>query len=120
MGGRGGSSKLNVSGNVTESTLSELKNKMAVLARYTLPGLNYDAKKAKQYYKVQRQFNDARNKYNEQLDKKVRMERSKSEQSGTKSTFVNSFGEATQREITSLAYKRQQRRLGKEILNRLR
>lgn len=31
-------------------------------------------------------------------------------------TFVNSFGEATKREITSLAYKRSQARLDKEIM----
>lgn len=34
----------------------------------------------------------------------------------TPKTFVNSFGEATKREITSLAFKRDQRRMEKDIL----
>lgn len=32
-------------------------------------------------------------------------------------TFVNGFGEATRREITTLTYRRQQKRLDKEILS---
>ena len=32
-------------------------------------------------------------------------------------TFVNSFGEATKREITNISYDKQQKRLSKEIIN---
>lgn len=34
-------------------------------------------------------------------------------------TFVNSFGEATTREITSLAYKRAQRRMDRDVLRNI-
>lgn len=106
MGGRGGFSGVN-----RNNTISTLQSKMETLARYALPGNNYDEKKARQYYKVKNQFNRAREKYNRELDKKTVKSTS---QQGSK-TFVNSFGEATKRNITSQTYERQQKSLEKEI-----
>lgn len=73
---------------------------------------------SEKYYKVLRQYQQERKKLNDFLDKKSEAERSKRRtlQSTEKKRFVNSFGEAAKREITSSTYKRAMRRQEKEIL----
>lgn len=69
------------------------------------------------YYKVLRQYQQERKKLNDFFDKKSETERKRRTlQSTEKKRFVNSFGEATKREITTSTYKRAMRRQEKEIL----
>ena len=71
------------------------------------------------YYEIAREVRELKDE-RLNLDKKraeiIRNNRSEKE---TK-TFVNSFGEATKREITSASYERAQRRLDKQIWSRFK
>jgi ribosomal protein S18 len=89
-------------------TIETLADKMTELARYALPGKKYNAEKAEEYYKVQRQYQEAKANQKKPV---------KHCDAVIFKTFVNSFGEATKREITNTSYEKQQRRLNKEIFN---
>lgn len=67
----------------------------------------------KEYYDVQREMNTKRNALNKALDEMAKARKGQTVQE--RKTFVNGFGEATRREITSSTYKRAQKRLQKEI-----
>ena len=86
--------------------LEELQMKMIELARYAVHTPNYDEEKAKEYYRVLELHREERIRVNKELDEKARLRRAKE-----KETFVNGYGEATHREITSQTYKNQQKRL---------
>jgi ribosomal protein S18 len=89
-------------------TIETLSDKMTELAQYALPGKNYNAEKAEEYYNVQRQYQEAKASQKKPV---------KQYEAVMCKTFVNSFGEATKREITNTSYEKQQRRLSKEIFN---
>ena len=125
MGGRGsGSSR---SGNASLSDLKaqekkldaqvdKLKNKLEDYASkypaWNMPREYYDVQRKRQALEEQRRA--ITNKIVEEVKKQSASERAV-ETNGK--TFVNSFGEATKREITSLSYKRSQARSDKEIMS---
>lgn len=90
-------------------TIEDYNSKMLELAKYATPG-NYNEEKANQFYEVQKGYWKLKNKKN----------RSEKIQSETKKTFVNSFGEATKRNITSTTYDNNQKRLSKEVMIRIK
>ena len=101
--------------NDIESKLQSVSNKLQKLAYYATPA-GYDEKKATEYYKVKRQQEVLRKRKDEILDSMQSKRVSKT----TAKTFVNSYGEATTREITTQTYKRAQKRLEKRVANMFR
>ena len=101
--------------NDIESKLQSVNNKLQKLAYYATPA-GYDEKKATEYYKVKRQQEVLRKRHDEILDSM----QSRSVLNTSTRTFVNSYGEATTREITSQTYKRSQKRLEKIVANMFR
>jgi ribosomal protein S18 len=89
--------------------LKEISEKMKELAKFAVPSKHYDEKKAEEYYRIQKLYREEKNKVGKNSVNNNNI--------GASITFVNSYGEATTREITSQSYKNQQRRLSKEILN---
>ena len=110
MGGRG--SKFGSAASA-KTKMDSAAARMEKYAGQAMQGKNFNAEGSKKYYKAQREFNDARTAYNNELNKKI-----KDKAPAKKKTFVNSYGEATTREITSTSYKNAQKRLNKEIMNR--
>ncbi|WP_147356979.1 hypothetical protein [Coprococcus comes] len=88
--------------------MEKLKGRMAAITKQYKPW-----ELPKEYYDVQREMNTKRNTLNKALDEMA--SRAKRQTSKERKTFVNGFGEATRREITSQSYKRAQNRLQKEI-----
>lgn len=68
------------------------------------------------YYDVQRKKQALESKRRTLTNKIITASKNSSDKKTSGKTFVNSFGEATKREITSLAYKRYQARSDKEIM----
>lgn len=102
-----------------QSKETELGRKMAEYAEYALPsytGKDKQAKSAK-YYKYQREFNAVRRERNDLQNKISKTKRdSRENEAKAKKKFVNSFGEATKRNITTATYEKAQRKLAKEIM----
>lgn len=71
------------------------------------------------YYEIAREVRGLKDERLELDKKRAEIIRNKRSQRETK-TFVNSFGEATKREITSASYERAQRRLDKQIWSRFK
>ena len=71
------------------------------------------------YYEIAREVRWLKDERLELDKKRAEIIRNKRSQQETK-TFVNSFGEATKREITSASYERAQRRLDKQIWSRFK
>lgn len=115
MGGRGGTFQ---SVKTLEAKMNSVGDKMASLAQYAMPGRNYDEKKRTQYYKAQRQYNMLKAQVNDARNRIAAQQPSTTKK--TQKTFVNSYGEATTRYIASRTYEQQQKRLSKEIMNRLK
>lgn len=92
-----------------ENKINALSKKLQELAPYTARGKNFSEEKTEEYYSILRAFQNA---------KKEQRENSTvaKYQHDNKKTFVNSFGEATKREITTATYERQQKRLDREIM----
>ena len=119
FGGRGASSGSKMGLPKARKKLEELGNKMGKLSReysasFSRENPNGDSKKQQQYFKVQKEYNKLRDKINDEEDK-----RRKSTTSQTTRTFVNSFGEATTRNITSSTYERERRRREKAVRRNL-
>ena len=121
MGGRGGTSQLGGQSNARtlEKAISKyrddvekLKGRMEAITKQYRPW-----ELPKEYYDVQREMNTKRNALNKALDEMA--SRAKRQTSKERKTFVNGFGEATRREITTGTYERAQKRLQKEIFRRL-
>lgn len=72
--------------------------------------------KAEEYYAVKKQYDNVRDKKNKILDKLRAIE---IKEGDSNRTFVNGYGEATSRYITSSTYERQQKRLSKEVMQRM-
>jgi len=88
------------------------KKQMDEIASKSVPGNGMPQK----YYDVQKKMNNSRKNYNEV---KNEMAKRKKPDEKKQKTFVNSFGEATTREITSASYTRAQRRMEKDILRNM-
>lgn len=119
FGGRGASSGSKTSLPKARKKLEELGNKMGKLSReysasFSRKNPNGDSKIQQQYFKVQKEYNKLRNKINDEEDK-----RRKSTTSQATRTFVNSFGEATTRNITSSTYERERRRRERAVRRNL-
>ena len=71
----------------------------------------YDEAGAEKYYAAQRKVNDARRELNRLLE----IERLSQTEDTQRRPFINGWGEAGTREITSAAWERHQRRAKKEI-----
>ncbi|MCD8333779.1 MAG: hypothetical protein LUC35_00175 [Clostridiales bacterium] len=69
-------------------------------------------KKANAYYKAQQEYNEIRQEYSRLRDAQMQQ---RNNQPSSARTFVNSYGEATKREITSPTYNRAQKKLEKRI-----
>lgn len=95
-----------------EAKMESVSKKMQKLAYYATPA-GYDEKKASQYYKAKKQYEILRDEKSKILDS---MQTQGVSNTSTRK-FVNSYGEATTREITSQTYKRSQKRLEKRVAN---
>lgn len=98
---------------------SKLGRKMAEYAEYATPaytGKDKQAKSAK-YYKYKNEFNEVRRERND-LQNKISQTRreARENEAKAKKKFVNSFGEATKRNITNATYEKAQRKLVKDIM----
>jgi len=85
-----------------------------------------DKKKLKEIKDANKEWNDLkvianaiRDKGIEKSVKEREKKRKQQKEQPVTKTFVNSYGEATTREITSSTYKRQQKRLNKQIMSML-
>ena len=129
MGGRGasgGARSVNKALGTAEASVKSLQSKerklgskMAEYAEYATPaytGKDKQAKSAK-YYKYQREFNAVRRERNDLQNKisKAKQEARENE-AKAKKKFVNSFGEATKRNITNATYEKAQKKLAKDIM----
>lgn len=94
-----------------EKEIEVLKERMVELAQYATPA-NYNEKKAKEYYSVLRLMNEKRNQLNS-------IPIITEAQPEVKKTFVNSFGEATNKYISTTTYERNQKKLENNVLRNL-
>ena len=117
MGGRGSSSGVartaGAGGSLQqiESQIGNVLQRMDSLARFALPAF-YDAGKARQYYGEKRKYDELRSRRETLLNRQIKQNQNRNI---PRKTFVNSFGEATKREITAPTYKRQQKQLMKRV-----
>ena len=96
-----------------QTTVESLEKRMETLARENpIAGMGMP----EEYFETLRQYQHEKAKLNELLNKKAENKRRKAFAAQDNKKFVNSFGEATNREITSLAYQRTMKRKEKEIL----
>jgi len=91
-------------------TLKDIDKKMHELAKFAVPSKNYNRAKAEEFYRMQKLYWVEKNKPVKTIA--VKTESSKH--------FVNSYGEATTRDIGCQTYRNQQKRLNKKILNFLK
>jgi hypothetical protein len=102
-----------------QSKERKLGSKMAEYAEYATPsytGKDKQAKSAK-YYKYKNEFNAVRRERNDLQNKISNAKREVREnEAKAKKKFVNSFGEATKRNITNATYEKAQRKLAKDIM----
>jgi len=93
-----------------ETEFKQFGTKLEEYAKYASPGKTYDEAKSEQYYRYKSKYEELRKKISEQKDK------GREEIVATNSQKkINGYGEATSREITSLTYKRLQKRLKKDV-----
>ena len=89
-----------------------------MLAPFACPsGKEVNEVKRSEFYATKKKFEDVRKEKSKIWDMIRALEVKENEQS---STFVNSFGEATKRYITSAIYEKQQKRLSKQIMSYIR
>lgn len=138
MGGRGSISASGKSskarGNGAELSLKEIDLRMAKLAdtmdKTAVGHTGYlngtpsgSASDHRRYVAAQREYQRLQGERGRAIDKMTKEKQAsakKKQASGSAGkTFVNSFGEATTREITTLAYKRAQRRNERDVLRHM-
>ena len=73
----------------------------------------------KKWYKNREKMMILKKKLNEEYDKKITNRKKEEIFTETTETFVNNFGEATTRYVTSTTYEKAQKRLEKQVLNNL-
>lgn len=71
------------------------------------------------YTAAQREYQRLQGERSRVIDEMAKSKKSKRAHGSAGKTFVNSYGEATTREITSLAYKRAQRRNERDVLRHM-
>lgn len=116
MGGRGASSGNTING--LKNREDTIRKQMTKLYNENSGFMRDDIKSVQQardkWYSLKREADSLRDKRNK-LEEKNKSQQTTSQ----RKTFVNSYGEATNREITSATYKRQQTRLQKQILKNM-
>lgn len=121
MGGRGGNSGLSREQQLS-TKIKKISDKIKKLQDESMQVLNSRENSwdpyPQRYHELSREVRSLMNKRSD-LQYKREEERRKNEPV-TPRTFVNSFGEATKREITSASYERAQRRLDKQIWSRFK
>ena len=128
MGGRGsasagGGAKQSSGGGSIKSLEAQKKalgDKMASLVRQTDKDGQMTSKARKEYYATKSKRDDVVQKLSKayKADAEARSKQTKSEPA-EKKTFINGFGEATDRYVTSTTYERIQARQSREIFRRL-
>ena len=99
-----------------QEQIDEVSKKMKEYAPYGLPYYRGSDKeiKEKKFYEYQKQYWSLRNQLGNIL--KEEFELRKKDEDSSSETFVNSYGEATDRYITSPSYEKAQRKLEKQIM----
>ena len=100
---------------VLEEKIYQQEQKMDELAKYATPA-SYDARKAEEYYKEKSERDKLRQQYNEMLDAAAAK---RPESRPERRRFINDFGEATTREITTAIYERTQKRQEQAVLRNM-
>ena len=100
---------------VLEEKIYQQEQKMDKLAKYATPA-SYDARKAEEYYKEKSELDKLRQQYNEMLDAAAAK---RPESRPERRRFINDFGEATTREITTATYERAQKRQEQAVLRNM-
>ena len=119
--GRRGGGKVAGSASLSDSKAQEKKLDLQIdslnkkLANYASKNPAWNMPSG--YYDVQRKKQALETKRRSLTNKIVTASKGTSDAKTNGKTFVNSFGEATKREITSLSYKRSQSRSDKEIMS---
>nr|DAD75951.1 MAG TPA: hypothetical protein [Siphoviridae sp. ctX926] len=120
MGGRGSSSRMGAgktgrSAASLDKKIENINTQLEKIVRSNGSAMNLPDR----YYSLQRKRQGLEAQRRKLLDAKLKNRKS-TDTSTTRRKFVNGYGEATTREITSASYKRSQRRLDKEIDNRFK
>lgn len=103
---------------VLENEFKNLGDKLEVLAPFACPSdKEVNEEKISEYYTTKKSYEDKRKEINNIYDVIRNLEAKGNEQS---SIFVNSFGEATKRNISNLTYEKQQNQLSREIMSYIR
>ena len=122
MGGRGASSSSVGSIKTLQAQYDKLRERNIKLYNETAGfAITGDMERLKKRNKAYKEWLDNRNKLGK-LKQQIDGERAKKERyqkQDNSKTFVNSYGEATKREITSSTYRRQQKRLEKSVRRNL-
>ena len=122
MGGRGASSSSVGSIKTLQVQYDKLRERNIKLYNETAGfAITGDMERLKKRNKAYKEWLDNRNKLGK-LKQQIDGERAKKERyqkQDNSKTFVNSYGEATKREITSSTYRRQQKRLEKSVRRNL-
>ena len=118
--GAGGGASAGGSIKSLEAQKKALGDKMASLVRQTDKDGQMTSEARKEYYATKSKRDDVVQKLSKayKADAEARSKQAKSEPA-EKKTFVNGYGEATDREITSTTYERIQARQSREIFRRL-
>ena len=115
MGGRGSYSissghRENESISSLEATKKSLGDKMFRLSRTTDSNGQMTSQARREYYSVKSQRDEIVSKLSAAYKQEAERKKESAASGKSKKTFVNSFGEATKREITSATYERARRR----------
>lgn len=79
---------------------------------------NPSGTQSKEYYDARNKLTELRNSHSKVIQEIARRksEKAKKDNSETKKSFVNSYGEATKRDISTATYDRLQKKLGKQMM----
>ena len=134
MGGRGGSSGISAGGggnfptkDLKKMSTDQLKKldsdfKVAIQAQERIKSEELDKREhsydtpSKKYYNAQEKKVELQDAQRNVVKEIVRRKSEEAKKQKNTKTFVNSFGEATKREITTATYKRWQKKLDKWFL----
>ena len=134
MGGRGGSSGISAGGggnfptqDLKKMSTDQLKKldsefNVAIQAQESIKSEELGKREhpwdspSKKYYNAQEKKVELQEAQRNVVKEIVRRKSEEAKKQKNTKTFVNSFGEATKREITSATYKRWQKRLDKQFL----
>lgn len=123
MGGRGASSSSVGNIKTLQAQYDKLRERNIKLYNETAGfAITGDMERLKKRNKAYKEWLDNRNKLGklkQQIDGERAKMVSEQEKKDNNKTFVNSYGEATRREITSSTYRRQQKRLEKSVRRNL-